>query len=130
MNTARLTLIASAVLAALGLVAAAWALAAPGGPDSDRGSGGARALPVVPSAGGGSEPAPDTAPEQGAPVPPAIAVPPPVPAPPTGSQDTQAETIPDEELLVPLEDDDSTPPPTGGAPAQEGSDSSGGAFSF
>ena len=127
MNTARLALIASTVLAGLGLVAAAWALAAPG--SAGTGSGGARAIPVVPSSGGGSEPAPDDASQQGIPVPPASEVPPPLAPPPAAPQDAPTETLPEEDLAVPLEDEDSEPP-SGGAPAQEGTDSSGGAFSF
>jgi hypothetical protein len=133
MNTARLALIASAVLAALGLVAAAWALAEPGGSGSGGGSGGALAIPVVPSRGGGSEAVPVAPPQQGTPAPPASDVPPPLPPPlppsPTGPLDTPTDTPPDEELVAPLPEE-AQPPSTGGAPSGEGSDSSGGAFSF
>src|SRR3954468_530999 len=55
MNTLRLALTASVLLATMGAVAVAWA-----SPGSDSGSGGARANGVVPSNGGGSAPVPDS----------------------------------------------------------------------
>jgi hypothetical protein len=133
MNTLRLALTASVVLATMGAVAVAWA-----SPASDSGSGGARANGVVPSGGGGSAPAQDS--QQSGGTPGAEAVPnpatveqaaPPVTTPVTPADPTQStETESDEELIVPLEDQDTnTSPSSGGVPAEQTS-SGGGGFGF
>jgi hypothetical protein len=129
-KTARIVLIASAVLIALSLVAAAWAAPGGDGGAAGDGSGGARALPVVPSAGGGSEPAPDNPGALGG-VPDRTAEQPPVTTPldDSGSLQTDTETDPDEEIVLGLDDQDqglATEAPT---EAEQG-DTSGGGFSF
>ena len=126
MKTARLLLIASAALLALGLVAGAWAAPATDGGGE---SGGAPALPVLPSSGGGSEPAPEGPDQLGGasgelpqaipPMPPIVGVP--------GATPEGAETVPKVQPIVPLYDDDGIPdgeldPPVG--------TSSGGGFGF
>jgi hypothetical protein len=133
MNTLRLALTASVVLATMGAVAVAWA-----SPGTDSGSGGAPANGVVPSSGGGSAPAQDSQQSGGTPGAQAVPdpatveqVPPPVTTPldPNGSQQG-TETESDEELIVPLEDQDTnTTPSSGGAPAGQTS-SGGGGFGF
>ncbi len=134
MNTVRLALTASVLLAVLGVAAVAWAA-----PGTDSGSGGARANPVVPSGGGGSAPAQDSQQSGGSPGQDALPdpatieqVPPPVTTPeiPSGSQPT-TDTDPDEELIVPLEDEDATTTPSNsGGTAAEETDSGGGGFGF
>ena len=124
MKTARPLLAASVALLALGLVAAAWAAPAP---DGGAGSGGAPALPVVPSSGGGSEPAPDDSylpggipgelPQTTPAVPPVAGV----PGAPGDGTETLSGPPP---LIVPLDDADTLP---GEEPAI---DSSGGGFGF
>ena len=117
MNTARVALLASALLGTLALAAAAFA--APSG-DGAAESGGAQALPVVPSEGGGSEPLDLLAPE--------IAVPPPVAMPPVQEVPEAPETAPGE-VVVPLEGPGASPEPAPVVPPEEGA-SSGGGFSF
>ncbi|HEU0024412.1 MAG TPA: hypothetical protein VFQ12_07270 [Thermoleophilaceae bacterium] len=109
MITARLVLPVCFVLTALVLAAAAWAV-----PD---GSGGARALPVTPSAGGGSE----AAPENALPAEPVVTVPEgPVIPPPMTSEIPSP--VPDADLLLPGDE----PVPSGGTPASEGYSQGGG----
>jgi hypothetical protein len=119
---ARLVLAACTALVALGAPAGAWGAPAPD--DGGARSGGARALPVVPSHGGSSEALPDES--SGLPVTPVVPQPPPVlPAPdgvPTAAQasGSQAETTLDEsDIVVPLaENDDTAPSETRAAAAQ------------
>ncbi len=130
MNTLRLALTASVVLATMGAVAVAWA-----SPGSDSGSGGARANGVVPSGGGGSAPAQNSQRSGGTPGAEAVPNPatveqaaPPVTTPVTPTQSTETES--DEELIVPLEDQGTnTTPSSGGVPAGQTS-SGGGGFGF
>jgi hypothetical protein len=110
MTLVRLALAASAVVVVLGLAAAAWA--APSSADGGAGSGGARAYPVIPSKGGGSEPAPDDASALGGdPVTgtgPTTDVPPPQTTfgdPPTAADPGHKETGSDEKL-VPLSEEE------------------------
>ena len=124
MTTARLLLIASAALLALGLVAGAWAA-----PATDGGSGGAPALPVLPSSGGGSEPAPEGPDQLGGasgelpqaipPMPPIVGVP--------GAGQRGVETVPEGQPIVPLYDEDAVP---GGEVDPPVGTSSGGGFGF
>jgi hypothetical protein len=122
MKTARMLLAASAALLALGLVASAWA--APG-PDGGSESGGARALPVVPSGGGGSEPGPDLSAQLGSTdgeLPQTTPVMPPLEGVP-GALPDDTGTLPGQDVIVPLET----------APGEENPpliDSSGGGFGF
>jgi hypothetical protein len=131
MTPVRLALAASAVVVVLGLAAAAWA--APRSADGGAGSGGARAYPVIPSQGGGSEPAPDDASAFGGdPVTgkgPTTEVPPPQTTfgdPPTAADPGHKETGSDEKL-VPLSEE--RRPASGGALYLAGEASAGG-FSF
>ncbi|MBN1528042.1 MAG: hypothetical protein JW895_03215 [Thermoleophilaceae bacterium] len=117
MNRARLALLASAVLGTLALAAAA--IAAPTGDGASQ-SGGAQALPVVPSAGGGSEPLLDAPPQVTAPVPES--------APPVQLAPAAPEAPGD--ILFPLQGQDVTEPaPTGGLPEDDVGSSEGG-FGF
>jgi hypothetical protein len=112
-NRARLALIVSSVLGTLALAAAA--IAAP-----TDGSGGAQVLPVVPSAGGGSEPLYDAAPE--------VVVPTPESSPPV-QQVPVAPQAPGD-VLLPLQGPEITAPaPTGGLPEDDVASSEGG-FGF
>jgi hypothetical protein len=134
MNTVRVALTSSVLLAALAVAAVAWA-----GPDTNSGSGGARANGVVPSGGGGSAPAQDSQQSGGTPGENALPdpttieqVPPPVTTPQVPLNPQQStDTEPDEELIVPLEDEDATTTPSnsGGTPAEQ-TDSGGGGFGF
>jgi hypothetical protein len=128
MKTAHLLLTASAALIALVLVASAWA--APGA-DGGSESGGARALPVLPSSGGGSEPAPDVSGQLGGAsgeLPQTPPVMPPLMGAP-GVPPEGAGTSPDTDLVAPLGDVGAGTSPGGESPQPLG-DSSGGGFGF
>jgi hypothetical protein len=112
-NRARLALVTSALLGTLALAAAAIAAPTDGG-------GGAQALPVVPSAGGGSEPLYDAPPE--------VVVPSPESSPPVQEAPVAPQAPGD--ILVPLQGREVTSPaPMGGLPEDDVGSSEGG-FGF
>jgi hypothetical protein len=106
-KTARLFLAACAGVSAFGLVPA---VSAAEEMDGGARSGGAKALPVVPSHGGASEALPDeSAGLGGAPI---VPQPPPVVPAPDGAPiaaeaaGTDTETAPEDEVVVPLDEDE------------------------